>query len=304
MPAVFKRLIPATFVVLWSSGFIGARYAMPWAEPFTFLTARFVLAFVLLVLIILIIGAQKVTPRHALHSAIAGAMLHGGYLGGVFWAIAHGLPAGLMALVAGLQPLITALVAGRLLGERIGLRHWIGLIAGFVGTIIVLSPALDHTQGVTWPTLCASFIAVASITAGSIWQKRFVTKGDLVTGTLYQYLGAALLTGLGSLTFETQSITFNGELIFALIWLVLVLSIGAVFLLMVMIRDGEMSKVSSLFYLVPVVTAIMAWILFGEELSLVQMVGMAVATAGVALATVKPASALRRPPERALPGNG
>ncbi|MGB3389364.1 MAG: DMT family transporter [Pseudaminobacter sp.] len=295
MPPALKRLVPATFVILWSSGFIGARYAMPWAEPFTFLTARFILAFLLLILVILVIGARKVTPGHALHSVIAGTMLHGGYLGGVFWAIAHGLPAGLMALVAGLQPLITAFVAGRLLGEKIGLRHWIGLAAGFVGTIIVLSPALDKTAGVTWPTLCASFIAVASITAGSIWQKRFVASGDLVTGTLYQYLGGALLMGLGSLAFETQSIEFNGELIFALAWLVLVLSIGAVFLLMVMIRDGEMSKVSALFYLVPAVTAAMAWVLFGEELTLVQMVGMALATAGVALATAGPARPSQAP---------
>ncbi|WP_245450725.1 DMT family transporter [Borborobacter arsenicus] len=294
MPPVLKRLIPATFVVLWSSGFIGARYAMPWAEPFTFLTGRFVLAFLLLVLIILVIGARKITPRHALHSAIAGMMLHGVYLGGVFWAIAHGLPAGLMALVAGLQPLITALVAGRLLGERIGPRHWAGLMAGFVGVVIVLSPALDKSIGVTWSTLCAAFIAVGSITAGTIWQKRFAG-GDLVTGTLYQYLGAAILTGVGSLAFETQRMEITGELIFALAWLVLVLSIGAVFLLMVMIRDGEMSKVSSLFYLVPVVTAVMAWALFGEELTLVQMVGMALATAGVALATATPSERAQAP---------
>jgi drug/metabolite transporter (DMT)-like permease len=295
MPAAFKRLIPATFVVLWSSGFIGARYAMPWAEPFTFLTARFILAFALLILIVLIIRARRVTRGHALHSAIAGAMLHGGYLGGVFWAIAHGLPAGIMALVAGLQPLITAFVAGRLLGETIGPRHWIGLMAGFAGTLIVLSPALDNTQGVTWATLGASFIAVGCITAGTLWQKRFAAGGDLVTGTLYQYLGAALVTGAASLAFETQKMEFTTDLVFALVWLVLVLSIGAIFLLMVMIRDGAMSKVTALFYLVPAVTAAMAWALFGEQLTIVQLGGMALATAGVALATATPSLRAQAP---------
>lgn len=299
MPAVFKRLVPAIFVVLWSTGFIGARYAMPWAEPFTFLATRFMLAFALLVLIVLLIGARKVPPVQALHSAIAGMMLHGVYLGGVFWAISHGFPAGLSALIAGLQPLVTALVAGRLLGEKIGPRHWAGLAAGFAGVVIVLSPALDKSAGVTWPTLCASFIAVGGITVGSIWQKRFVTSGDLVTGTLYQYLGGALLMGLGSFAFETQSMQFTGELIFALAWLVLVLSIGAIFLLMMMIRDGEMSKVSSLFYLVPVVTAAMAWALFGEELTLVQLAGMVLATLGVALATAQTPAARFQAPTRA-----
>lgn len=288
MPAMLKRFIPGTFVILWSSGFIGARYAMPWAEPFIFLTARFVLAAALLAVVLLVIRRRRGTRGHALHSVIAGMMLHGGYLGGVFWAIAHGLPAGMMALVAGLQPLITAFVAGRLLGETIGPRHWVGLIAGFVGTIIVLSPALDHMEGVTGATLGASFIAVGCITAGTLWQKRFAAGGDLVTGTLYQYLGAALVTGAASLAFETPKMEFTAELVFALAWLVLVLSIGAVFLLMVMIRDGAMSRVTALFYLVPAVTAGMAWALFGEQLTPVQLGGMALATVGVALATVKP----------------
>ena len=284
-----KRLVPATFVLLWSTGFIGARYAMPWAEPFTFLGGRFVLAFLLLGLVAMLIGARRASRRVALHSAIAGALMHGVYLGGVFWAIHRGLPAGLAALIAGLQPLVTALVAGKVLGEDVQPRHWAGLAAGFAGVLIVLSPKLGAMDGgVTWQTLTAAFVAMTGMTAGTIWQKRFGAGGDLITGTLYQYLGVAVLMMLASFAFETRTVTINGELVFALIWLTLVLSIGAICLLMVMIRDGEMSKISSLFYLVPVVTAIMAWALFGEALTPVQIAGMVLTTLGVGLATAQP----------------
>ncbi|MFU0506014.1 DMT family transporter [Pseudaminobacter sp. NGMCC 1.201702] len=287
-----KRLIPATFVVLWSSGFIGARYAMPWAEPFTFLAGRFVLAFAILALLAVLVGARKTSRRDAFHAAVAGALMHGVYLGGVFWAIRQGLPAGIAALIAGLQPLITAVFAGRILGEEITPRHWAGLAAGFAGVAIVLSPAFGASGGVTFATLAAAFVGMAGMTAGTIWQKKFATGGDLVTGTLCQYLGGAALMIAGSVAFETQTVTVNGELIFAMVWLVLVLSIGAIFLLMLLIRDGEMSKVSSLFYLVPVVTALMAWALFGEQLTMVQLAGMVLASFGVGLATAqRPGSA-------------
>ena len=209
--------------------------------------------------------------------------MHGVYLGGVFWAIRQGLPAGLSALIVGLQPLITAVLAGRLLGEEILPRHWAGLAA-----VIVLSPKLGAMSGgVTWPMLAASFVAVAGMSAGTIWQKRFGTGGDMITGTFWQYVGAAAIMVLCSLAFETQTFILTGELVFAMAWLVLVLSIGAIFLLMAMIREGEMSKVSSLFYLVPDVTAVIAWVLFGEDLSLVQIFGMALATLGVGLATAR-----------------
>ncbi|WP_378948306.1 DMT family transporter [Mesorhizobium sp. ANAO-SY3R2] len=283
-----KRLIPATFVLLWATGFIGARYAMPWAEPFTFLAIRFCLAFAILGALMLVLGARRLPPRMAMHAVLIGMLLHGVYLGGVFWAIHQGLPAGLSALIAGLQPLLTAVLAGALLHEEIRPRHWIGLAIGFIGVVIVLWPKLGAAGGgVTWQTLTASVIAMAGISAGTIWQKRTGAGGDLVTGTFWQYVGATLLMTLASLLFETRQITVNGELIFALAWLVLVLSIGAIFLLMVMIRDGAMSKVASLFYLVPAVTAVIAWALFGEELTPVQLVGMAIATLGVGLATAQ-----------------
>ncbi len=278
--------IPVLFVLLWATGFIGARYAMPWSEPFSFLAVRFVLAAVVLLLIMPVMHSKKLPPRKAAHAAFAGALIHGVYLGGVFWSIRHGLPAGLSALIIGLQPLITAVMAGWALGERILPRHWAGLAAGFLGIVIVLAPKIGQAiGGVTLATFLACLAGAVAISAGTVWQKKFVSNADLVTATLWQYLGAAMVMAIGSFAFETRQFTLTGELVFAMAWLVLVLSIGAIFLLMMMIREGEMSKVSSLFYLVPAVTALIAWVLFGETLTPVQLVGMAITTIGVAMAT-------------------
>ncbi len=280
------RFIPPLFVLLWATGFIGARYAMPWAEPFSFLAARCLITLVLLGLIALVLRPHRLAPREAAHAAFAGALIHGVYLSGVFWAIKHGMPAGLSALIIGLQPLITTVIAGWVLGEKVQPRHWAGLGIGFVGILIVLGPKIgDALGGVTVATFAACVGSALAISAGTVWQKRFVRSADLVTVTIWQYVGAALLMLVGSLLFETRSFTLNGELVFAMTWLVLVLSIGAIFLLMTMIREGEMSKISSLFYLVPAVTTILAWVLFNETLTLVQIAGMVITTVGVGMAT-------------------
>ncbi len=289
-----KSFIPGTFVILWATGFIGARYAMPWAEPFAFLAVRFVLAFLILGAAMLAFGSKRLSKTEAMHAAGAGVLMHGVYLGGVFWAIHRGLPAGFAALIVGLQPLITAVLAGKLLGEKILPRHWLGLAAGFAGVVIVLWPRLGaFGSGVTAATLAAAVVSVFAMSAGTVWQKRFASGGDLVAATFWQYVGGAAIMLLASLAFETGKVTINGELIFAMAWLVLVLSIGAVYLLMAMIRDGEMSKVASLFYLVPAATAVIAWVLFGETLNLVQIGGMAIATLGVSLATAQPPTRAR-----------
>lgn len=285
-----KRFIPASFVVLWATGFIGARYAMPWAEPFTFLAIRFVIAAILFAGLAVLLGSARATREEALHATMAGVLMHGVYLGAVFWAIHRGMPAGLSALIVGLQPLITAVLAGKFLGEAILPRHWAGLAVGLIGVVIVLWPKLGALGGgVTPATLTASLVSVLGMSAGTIWQKRYASGGDLVSATMWQYVGGSAVMILGSLAFETRAVTVNGELIFAMAWLVLVLSVGAIFLLMVMIRDGEMSKVASLFYLVPAVTALIAWALFDERLNLLQIAGMAIATMGVALTTARPA---------------
>ncbi|MFC6488223.1 DMT family transporter [Nitratireductor sp. GCM10026969] len=294
--ATAEKAIPALFVLLWATGFIGARYAMPWAEPFTFLWVRFALSFALLLLLIPVMGARRMAPRTALHAGIAGMLMHGVYLGGVFWAIRHGLPAGLAGLIIGLQPLLTAVMAGAIAGETVDRRLWLGLAVGLVGVAVVLSPKLgDVTGGVTAATVGAGLVAVLAMSIGTVWQKRFVTNADLITGTLYQYLGGWLVAFPASLLFENQHFVLTGELIFAMAWLVLVLSLGAIFLLMVLIRKGAVARVASLFYLVPAVTAVMAWALFGETLTPLQIIGMVITTLGVALATVQP-SLVRRVP--------
>lgn len=278
-------LIPPLFVLLWATGFIGARYAMPYAEPFTFLALRFALTIALL-LPVMMWPKRRLRRRHVAHAVFAGMLIHGVYLGGVFWAIHRGMPAGLSALIIGLQPLVTSIIAGSALGERILPRHWIGLGVGFVGVVLVLAPKLGTLGGeVTPATLCACLISVVAISAGTVWQKRHLGRADLIGGTLWQYAGAGLLMTAASLVFETRDVTPSGELFFALAWLVLVLSIGAIFLLMYLIREGEMARVSSLFYLVPACTALMAWVLFDETLNALQIVGMAITTVGVGLAT-------------------
>ncbi len=282
------RLAPAVFVVLWATGFIGARYAMPWSEPFSFLAVRFAIAFALLAVLVQVLRRARAGWREAAHAAFAGMLMHGVYLGGVFWAIRHGMPAGLSALIIGLQPLITAIMAGLFLGERVLPRHWLGLLVGFLGVSIVLWPKLGQIAGgVTAVTLTASIISVIGMSAGTIWQKRFITGVDLVSVTLYQYLGATILMALGSLASETRVFVPTVELFLAMAWSVFVLSIGAILLLMYLIRHGEMAKVASLFYLVPACTAVMAWVLFGEELTSVQILGMIVATVGVGMASAQ-----------------
>lgn len=291
---LLRRIAPGLFVILWATGFIGARYAMPWTGPFLFLFVRFVLAFAILAMIIVGITKLWPGPRQLLHAMFAGCLIHGVYLGGVFWAIKNGLPAGLSALIVGLQPLFTAFLAAGFLGDRIAARQWAGLATGLAGVALVLMPAwLDISANVTMPSVAAAFIAVAGMSAGTIWQKRHMANTGLLPGTAGQYLGAAMLMGALSFLLETPAVEWNGELVFAMAWLVIVLSIGAVFLLMLLIREGEVARVASLFYLVPAVTALMAWALFSESLDAVQLAGMVVASAGVAVATRKPGN---RPP--------
>jgi drug/metabolite transporter (DMT)-like permease len=285
-PAMPVRLFPALFVFLWSTGFIGARYAMPYMEPFLFLSGRFLIAGAILAVWVVLAGNHWPSWRGAVHAIIAGCLIHGAYLGAVFWAIHKGLPAGMAGLVVGLQPLITASLAALTIGEKIQPRQLIGLAIGFIGVAMVLWPNLSISAGgVTPATVGAAIFSVISISIGTIWQKRFVGQIDLKAGTTLQYLGATLIMIVMTLLFENHTVIWSGELVFAMFWLVFVLSIGAVLLLMILINQGAVSKVASLFYLVPGVTALMAYALFGETLTLFQLAGMVIATLGVALST-------------------
>lgn len=293
-----NQVVPALFVVLWATGFIGAKYAMPHAEPFWFLAIRFAIAGLMLGTFAIFTGKTLPAKATVINALIAGTLIHGAYLACVFWAIRNGLPAGMSALIVGLQPILTTLLAGLVLGERTGPRHWIALGAGLAGVALVLWPKLTiASAGFNPATISASFLAVLSISAGTVWQKKTGGTADMVTGTAFQYAGAVLVTAILSLLFENQQFDSTLELWFALAWLIIVLSIGAIFLLMVLIRRGSMNSVAALFYLVPAVTAVMAWLLFDEQLHPVQLIGMVVVAAAVWIATAQRRSSLLRESE-------
>lgn len=277
----------ASFVLIWATGFIVARLSAPHVEPLTFLTIRFSIAGVLLVLLALAFKARWPGRSAASHAFIAGTLLHGGYLGACYWAVANGLPAGITALIVGLQPIFTALLAGSFLGERITLRHWLGLAVALAGVGLVLAPKLDlaAVEGVTPATILVVILGALSITLGSIYQKRFVTHVDLLAGTAWQYGGALLVVFLGALLTENFRFDATRDAWIALGWSVIVLSIGAILLLMVLIRHGDVAKVSALIFLVPGVAALMAWALFDETLTPIQILGMVVCAGGVLLVT-------------------
>ena len=280
----FLPFFPAVFVLLWSTGFIGARFAMPYAEPFTFLSMRYGLALVLLAGMALAARALWPQPRLAMHAMIAGSLIHGVYLGGVFFAVRHGLNAGVAALIVGLQPIITALIAAPALGETIRPRHALGLALGLLGVALVILPKLGTGGDYHVVNVAPACLSALGISLGTIWQKRFATGIDVRTGTFFQYLGALVPTFALAVFTETMAVTWNGEVIFALVWLTVVLSIGAIFLMMILIREGAVSKVASLMYLTPGVTAVMAYLLFGETLTPIQLGGLLLAGVGVAAA--------------------
>jgi drug/metabolite transporter (DMT)-like permease len=277
----------ASFVVIWATGFIVARLSAPHVEPFTFLTVRFSIAGLLLAGLALLFKARWPNYSAALHAIVAGALLHGGYLGACYWAIAHGLPSGIAALIGGLQPILTAVLAGRLLGERITARHWLGLAVALAGVALVLAPKLTFAAfgGITPVTAGAMFLGALSMTIGSIYQKRHVVHVHLLTGTALQYASAFVIVAVGAVLTENFRFDATADAWFALGWSVLVLSIGAILLFMALIRHGDVSKVSALIFLVPAVAAVMAWFLFNETLTSVQIMGMLVCAAGVFIVT-------------------
>jgi len=281
---------PVLFVLLWSTGFIGARYGLPYIEPLTFLAVRMALV-VLIMAAIAIIGRARVpNAREVQHALVAGSLVHGLYLGGVFTAISQGVPAGISALIPGLQPILTSTIANRFMGERVTRIQWFGLVLGLLGVVLVMH---DREIILTGSLLgwIASFLSLIGITLGTLYQKRYCGAIDWRTGNLVQYIGAAALFSLGALAFETREIHWSGELIFALAWLVLVLSIAAVGLMYWLIRRSAATGFASLFYLVPAVTALFAFLLFGERLDGVSIFGMAICAGGVVLANrgaVKP----------------
>jgi len=284
---MFVVAMPGVFVLLWSTGFIGAKLGLPYVEPFTFLLIRFAALTVILVAIALAFRAPWPSTWGAVaRVSVVGLLVHGVYLGGVFSAIHVGLSAGVAALVVGLQPLLTAVGAGVFLGEKVKPRQWLGLVLGLVGVVLVLGDKLNIDGG-GLDGIAFAVAALFGITAGTLYQKRHGDAMDLRSGSAIQYAVAAVPMLVLAWIFESGEVQWSGELVFALVWLVLVLSLGAISLLYILIRRGAASKVASLFYLTPPVVAVLAWILFDETLVPMAMVGMGVVVVGVALATRK-----------------
>ena len=283
MPTRHAAAFPLLFVLLWATGFIGAKFGLPHAEPLSFLLVRYLLVIALMTLVAL--ATRAPWPRDArqwLHIGVSGLLVHAVYLGGVFVSISKGLPAGVASRVVGIQPQLTAVGAGWLLNEAVLARQWAGLVLGFVGVALVVSGKLGTAFGLDalWPALAA----LAGITAGTLYQKRFCPSFDWRTGAIAQFLPTAVVTAAVVGLTGSYRVDWVPDFMFALAWLVLVLSLGAVSLLNMLIRRGSAVNLASLFYLVPPCTALIAWLLFDERLAGMALVGMALAVWGVYLA--------------------
>jgi len=296
--------IPALFVVIWATGFVAARAVAPYAEPLVFVAWRLVLVALVLALVAAALKAPWPRGRAGWRDAlIGGVLMQGLYVAGVFWSVHRGLPAGIAALVGSLQPLLTAAVAGPVLGEPVSRRRWAGIATGFSGAIGVLLPKLGtaDASGIPPVALAACLGAMAAMTAGTLWQKRTLAGADLVTNTAVQFVGGAAVAiplaliagerGIApswplALDFSWPlALDLSWPLALGMAWSVLVNSVAGILLLMALIRRGAVAGVASLFFLVPPVSAAIAYVLFGEALTPVQILGMAVAAGGVALAS-------------------
>ncbi|MDV6374277.1 DMT family transporter [Deinococcus arenicola] len=282
-------LAPLLFVFLWSTGFIGTKGAALNADPFAYLSVRFVLAALLMAGLTLALRAPW--PRGQAQwtqAAISGLLLHAGYLGAVTYGISQQLPAGVMSVIVGLQPLLTGLLSGPLLGENVNGRQWAGLGLGFVGVVLVVLGRAPGSGIYTTPALLAAAFALVSTTLGTLYQRRSGADVPLLGGTAGQYAASATAMLLITAIHGGAYIHWNTEFIVSLVWLTLALSVGAILLLLTLIRRMPATRVSSLFYLVPPLVVIEAYFLYGEHLSALALVGLLGCVGGVVLASVTP----------------
>src|SRR5450759_2552937 len=275
------RAAPAVFVVLWSIGFIATKYVVHNAEPLTYLTIRMVLVVGLMAVIAVIARPRWPDRTGIAHSVAAGILVHGFYLGGTAIAIAHSIPAGLSALIPGLQPILTSTLANRWLGERVTPLQWGGLLLGLAGVVLILHDRpMSGDAGWGW---LASGVSLVSITLGTLYQRRYCNRIDWRAGNLVQYIAVTIFFAAGAWLFENNVVHWTREFVLSLMWLAVVLSIGSIGLLYWLIRHSAATSVASLFYLVPAVTAVMAYVLFGEQLDTVAIAGMIACAAAVFL---------------------
>ncbi|MFJ3045728.1 DMT family transporter [Herbaspirillum chlorophenolicum] len=286
---VLLSLVPLVFVLIWSTGFIVAKFGLPYAPPLTFLILRF--AGVLVVLLPLVLLFRAPWPHGRIrHVAVAGVLLQAGYLAGVWCAIKIGMPAGLSALIVGLQPILTAFAAP-LLGESVRKRQWLGLLLGLCGVGLVVANKISLI-GLSNASIALCVFALFCITAGTLYQKRYCSHFDLRTGTVIQFLASVIVVlpfavAIEGLDWRLSQVSWTPQFVGALLWSILALSIGAIFLLFALIRRSAATSVTSLLYLTPPTTAVMAWLMFGEAFSMIGALGMLIGVIGVAFVVRK-----------------
>jgi len=287
---VLKKLAPGLFVFLWSTGFIGVKYGIPYAPPFYFIAIRMAIASLLLFIAISFLRrSQPLTRSNLWPSTIIGLTLHGAYLGGCFFAVSRGMPAGVAALIVSLQPVLVSLFAAKYLNEPLKARAVLGLVLGLVGLFVVVIPRINMTgdNAISLVAVAASVIGLLGGTSGTILQKKFGGAIPTLAGTSIQYAATALVLLVLALLFEEPNITWSPEFIGALTWLVLALSFGAILLLFFLLSHGSAASVSSLYYLVPAVTALIAYFMFDEHISVISLIGTAITVVGVWLVVGK-----------------
>jgi drug/metabolite transporter (DMT)-like permease len=287
---VLKKLAPGLFVLLWSTGFIGVKYGIPYAPPFYFLAIRMTIAALLLFIAISFLRkSQPITRSIIWPSTLIGLTLHGAYLGGCFFAVSRGMPAGVAALIVSLQPVLVSLFAAKYLNEPLKPRAIVGLILGLIGLFVVVLPRINMTGGnaISIVAIAASVIGLLGGTSGTILQKKYGGAIPTLAGTSIQY-GATAVVLLGmALIFEEPDIQWTGNFIGALAWLVFALSFGAILLLFFLLRSGSAASVSSLYYLVPAATAIEAYLIFDDHISAISLLGTLITVIGVWLVISK-----------------
>ena len=285
------RAMPWVFVLIWSTGFIVARYGMPHAPPMKFLAVRYALSILCFLPWIVLAGVKWPSDRRqALHLAVTGVLMHAGYLGGVWAAVKAGMGSGLSSLIVGIQPVLTAIWLTSVGGQHVSRRQWFGLLLGFAGLVLVVSRkfgAGGPGDQATWLNLSFAVMALFAITAGTLYQKRFVMPCDVRSANTVQLL-AALLVTLPLALMESETMRWNAELAGAMAWSVLGLTLGGSSLLYMLIQRGAAASVTSLMYLVPPCTALIAWLLFAEPITSVTLAGTALTAFGVSL-VVRPA---------------
>ena len=277
---------PFLFVFFWSSAFVSGQIIVQSASPFASLSFRFIIVALGFIIFAKIFNEKIFVKKSLIYqSAITGILFHGFYLGGVFFSYSVGLSATLSALIVGLQPVLTNILSGPLLKEKVTITQWVGILLGLIGTVLVIG--LDIGKSIPILGIIASIVALIGATTATIWQKKFTNKLSLSVNNFYQAVAAAIFLFLASLMFEVSYINFTTSFILSMSWQIIMVSFGAFTILMYLIKIGTASKTSNLFFLVPPTTAVMAWFVLGEELYRNDLIGLMIASIGVFIATRK-----------------